>query len=243
MILRRLARSLRDQNWTTITIEFVLLVLGVFLGIQAANWNAAVIERREARAAMLRLEADLRLSVELTDGGIASMAENARQADLVFERLRTCTLPEAERDDFANGLYRLGKSTTARYVRTTFDELRDSGRLGFLGDAGLRQALDEAARRQELHEVVFRLIMARTDPHMAYIENHVIWDIGDASGGYAQIGWNRVDIDFDAACRDRRFRAAVGAMRNYGYDVLSDVTALRDRFAALLVQVEQENSK
>ena len=32
-------------------------------------------------------------------------------------------------------------------------------------------------------------------------------------------------------------------MRNYGYDVLSDVTALRDRFAALLVQVEQENSK
>ena len=36
---RRLAQSLREQNWTTIFIEFVLLVLGVFLGIQVANWN------------------------------------------------------------------------------------------------------------------------------------------------------------------------------------------------------------
>lgn len=39
MILRRLAQQLREQNWAAIAIEFVLLVLGVFLGIQVANWN------------------------------------------------------------------------------------------------------------------------------------------------------------------------------------------------------------
>ena len=39
MILRRVATALREQNWSTITIEFLLLVVGVFLGIQAANWN------------------------------------------------------------------------------------------------------------------------------------------------------------------------------------------------------------
>jgi hypothetical protein len=39
MILRRLAQQLREQNWTTILIEFVLLVCGVFLGIQAADGN------------------------------------------------------------------------------------------------------------------------------------------------------------------------------------------------------------
>jgi hypothetical protein len=36
MILRRLTNALKEQNWTTILIEFVLLVSGVFLGIQAA---------------------------------------------------------------------------------------------------------------------------------------------------------------------------------------------------------------
>ena len=39
MLLRRLANALKEQNWTTILIEFFLLVSGVFLGIQAANWN------------------------------------------------------------------------------------------------------------------------------------------------------------------------------------------------------------
>ena len=39
MILRGLAKSLKEQNWTAIAVEFVLLVLGVFLGIQVANWN------------------------------------------------------------------------------------------------------------------------------------------------------------------------------------------------------------
>ena len=49
MILRRLAQSLKEQNWTAITIEFVLLVLGVFLGIQAANWNTAALMTKRNR--------------------------------------------------------------------------------------------------------------------------------------------------------------------------------------------------
>ena len=39
MILRRFAEALKQQNWSAVAIEFVLLVLGVFLGIQVANWN------------------------------------------------------------------------------------------------------------------------------------------------------------------------------------------------------------
>lgn len=37
MILRRLSQSFREQNWMAIGIEFVLLVAGVFLGIQVSN--------------------------------------------------------------------------------------------------------------------------------------------------------------------------------------------------------------
>jgi hypothetical protein len=47
MILRRLSGNLREQNWAAIAIEFVLVVLGVFLGILAANWNEERLEKRE----------------------------------------------------------------------------------------------------------------------------------------------------------------------------------------------------
>jgi hypothetical protein len=60
MILRRLAQSLRDQNWAAIAIEFVLLVAGVFLGMQAANWNAARLERSLEAKYLSRLAEDVR---------------------------------------------------------------------------------------------------------------------------------------------------------------------------------------
>jgi hypothetical protein len=242
VILRRVIDHVRRQEWTAIAIDLVIVVVGVFIGIQVANWNAGVIEGRETRGAMLRLEDDLRLSVKMTQSGIDFMAENARYSDLVFDRLAACDLPEADRDAFATGLYRLGKLVPARLVRTTFDELRDGGRLGLIRNQALRRSLNEAVRGQESHEVVFRLEVARTDPLIAYIESSVIYDIDGAIGGAAKLDWNQVDVDFDAACRDRRFRAAVGAVRNYTYDNLYDVTRRQQQFQALLAAIEKENA-
>ena len=59
MILRRLSQSLKEQNWMAIAIEFVLLVLGVFLGIQVANWNQKLADARLGQEYVLRLKSDL----------------------------------------------------------------------------------------------------------------------------------------------------------------------------------------
>jgi type II secretory pathway pseudopilin PulG len=59
MILRRLASHLRAQNWSAIAVELVILILGVFLGILAANWNQERLERREARILLNQLDVEL----------------------------------------------------------------------------------------------------------------------------------------------------------------------------------------
>lgn len=41
MILRRLSTSIHRQDWFTVLVEIVIVVVGVFLGIRASNWNAA----------------------------------------------------------------------------------------------------------------------------------------------------------------------------------------------------------
>ena len=40
-MLRGMSQASREQNWTTVLVKFLLLVVGVFLGIQVANWNTA----------------------------------------------------------------------------------------------------------------------------------------------------------------------------------------------------------
>ncbi len=39
MLLRRVTQHVRDQNWFAVGIDFVIVVIGVFIGIQVANWN------------------------------------------------------------------------------------------------------------------------------------------------------------------------------------------------------------
>jgi hypothetical protein len=41
MILRRLTNAFRKQDWFTVVIETLIVVFGVFIGIQMANWNEA----------------------------------------------------------------------------------------------------------------------------------------------------------------------------------------------------------
>lgn len=243
MILRRLAQQLREQNWAAIAIEFVLLVLGVFLGIQVSNWNAAIIERRDARDSLQRLEDDLRLSISLTQGNAEFMATNARDTELVLDRLRACALSEGDRDAFATGLYRLGKVMTARLVRITFEELRDSGKLGLIGNAELRRALNETVRAQDSHEKTFALQTARMDSHIAYVDSQVIFAVEASTGGGGQIAWSQLDIDFERACQDRRFQTAVAAVRNYSYDILIDSGRMQKRFEDLLAMIERENDR
>lgn len=62
MILRRVMEHLRRQDWTAVAIEFVIVVLGVFVATQVSNWN----EEREA--AIRRDQVVALLVADLRDG-------------------------------------------------------------------------------------------------------------------------------------------------------------------------------
>jgi hypothetical protein len=59
MILRRLTANLKTQNWTAIAIEFLIVVIGVFLGTQVSNWNQSRIEQRETDRLLVNLVPEL----------------------------------------------------------------------------------------------------------------------------------------------------------------------------------------
>lgn len=68
MILRRITHSMSGQNWSAISIEFVLVVLGVFLGIAAANWNEERLERRETKRLLEQVDDQLTANLGYIDG-------------------------------------------------------------------------------------------------------------------------------------------------------------------------------
>ena len=60
MILRRVIAHVRRQEWIAIAIDFVIVVVGVFVGIQVSNWNQAWATDRQAAVFTTHLKEDLR---------------------------------------------------------------------------------------------------------------------------------------------------------------------------------------
>jgi hypothetical protein len=64
MILRRLSANLKAQNWTAISIEFLIVVVGVFIGTQVSNWNQARLEKQATNRMLDQLRPEIQSQFE-----------------------------------------------------------------------------------------------------------------------------------------------------------------------------------
>ena len=124
-----------------IAIEFVLLVAGVFLGIQVANWNQDREVAKRAAVFTQRLREDLRVEVwrfEALQLYYRDVVESARGtlADLEGrERLSNEALVIAA--------YRATQYSEFIQYRATYDELVSTGAIGLIADEKLRRMANE----------------------------------------------------------------------------------------------------
>ena len=55
MAVRRIREHVASHNWFAVLVDLVIVTIGVFIGIQVSNWNAARLERGEARSYQLQI--------------------------------------------------------------------------------------------------------------------------------------------------------------------------------------------
>jgi len=67
MILRRLATAFRKQDWFTVAVETLIVVLGVFLGIQLGNWNQARAAQARETGLLIELREEIETSIRVTN--------------------------------------------------------------------------------------------------------------------------------------------------------------------------------
>ena len=59
MIFKRAIAKLRAQDWMAISIELVIVIVGVFIGIWVANWNQERVKKEETREMLVQLKPEL----------------------------------------------------------------------------------------------------------------------------------------------------------------------------------------
>ena len=58
MLLRRIKQHVENENWFSVFVDFVIVVVGVYVGIEVANWNEQRQEDQRGLEYMERLKAD-----------------------------------------------------------------------------------------------------------------------------------------------------------------------------------------
>lgn len=129
MIVRRIAEGLKQQHWTSVGVELVILVLGVFIGIQVSNWNEQRAEAGLGKDYVQRLISDLEQDQSGVRAHAAYYAEVLKSVQFTDELLRS-----VDPDSFmlVVNAYRATEITYIPPERATWDQIVSSGHLGLL---------------------------------------------------------------------------------------------------------------
>lgn len=139
MILRRVIAHFRKQEWTAIGLDFIIVVVGVFIGIQVANWNEERQDNALSAGYLERLEFDIALE-QARWGKATDYFSTARQYG--FAALENFETPADQLDEqFLVNVYQASQVWFVLPNRATFDELSSTGRIVLIEDAELRTAL------------------------------------------------------------------------------------------------------
>jgi hypothetical protein len=172
MILRRVIRHVQTQNWTAVVIDFVIVVVGVYIGIQAQAWHTERDNRAIEHQYLLSLHEQLAKMIEDSEDFVVA----ARDRLAAFSEV-TANF-EVPSESFQLGLRHCRAITRSHIyvgqviVPPTIEELLTTGRLQLIRDAEMRltivsysQAL-ESIRQLNYDIQADRVVLSRRYPDL-----------------------------------------------------------------------------
>jgi len=153
MLLRRITQHVKNQNWFAVGLDFIIVVVGVFIGIQVSNWNDAQNRRADERVVIERLITEYNLNLDL----LAADKTTHEAVLIATNQLLSMIGPEPviPEDEAAMAETLIACLTNPVFVPRlgTTNSLIASGDVRLIGNGGLQAELTEwPSRAEEVRE-------------------------------------------------------------------------------------------
>lgn|GEM_PF-1205993 len=166
MLLRRLTQHVQNQNWFAVFLDFIIVVVGVFIGLQVGNWNQAVKERAKEAIVIAQLEDEFTSVLESAKMAKVSSDNSLQATRHVLRVIRDGKEPD-DKDTFLKSLRMAGSFEAGPSEPVTLVELLSSGGLSELSSPDLRTALVQyhelSTSQAELSSLVLQRISTPDD--------------------------------------------------------------------------------
>lgn len=140
MIFSRIAQGVRKQDWFTAILELVILVIGIYIGLQVDDW---VSERKDRQSETTYLELLARDVAELQKQVEAQHAFEKDKVDVAARayELLTSDDPSTHQVELGKLLSSLSSRRTLILDSATYEQMVSSGHLQLIRDPELRDKL------------------------------------------------------------------------------------------------------
>ena len=184
MLLRSVTQHVQKQNWFAVFIDFLIVVFGVFIGVQVANWNDRHTEIQNANkmlsSLVIDLENELR-GVEMVGDYWLTAQAYGESAVLGFAGNESIS-----DEQFVISAYQTSQAIIPSNNRSTFEQMVSSGNINIAGSEALRQALTRffvrnwAEDPHNMNQRPYRVNIRRIIPH--FIQKAIRQNCGDQIG-------------------------------------------------------------
>ncbi|GLQ21687.1 hypothetical protein ACFFUB_09315 [Algimonas porphyrae] len=136
MILRRIKAHVEKENWFAVGIDFCIVVVGVFIGLQVANWNDARADVSRGQDYRQRLAEDMVINRQNLQGRRSTYLEQSEYGTFAIETNGT-PVTDANAWEIVRAYFQASHAFTLTLQRGTYDEIISSGHLALLDDQAL----------------------------------------------------------------------------------------------------------
>ena len=237
MILRRITQHVKDQNWFAVCLDFFIVVVGIFVGLQVANWNETRKDRADEAIFLQDLHDDILLASQQSTRTEAIRFLQAKDletsAELIFGEEPNRQLTEGECTAIAFS----HTNNVSRSRLPALIHLQSAGRMGIISDRVLTRELAELTQRHEVLDIVIRdtagVAIANKYPNL--FETKAIWSRVGESG--------EIERDVETICRLEDVISNRGLINDITANVDGYDAFMRDGFVPWVAQMRRVHDR
>lgn len=176
MILRRVIQHVRKQEWTAIAIDLVIVVVGVYIGIQAQAWNVERENRKIENRYLLNLHDEILNIIDDDSDRVAAAQDRLEALKSVVKQLAGPSEEILLSTDHCRAIVWSHVYIGRIFVPPTIAELLSTGRLQLIKNNALRSEMVSFSQaiesyRQEIADILAdRLILSRAHPQLINLD-------------------------------------------------------------------------
>lgn len=159
MILRRFMKHVTDQNWFAVGLDVIVVIVGIFLGLQVQEWNENRSAQQDERRVVASFISDLDNSTRGYSNVLNMMDRQITTTERVLEILESGVLRPDDIADFEEGIFRYGRLSATDAYLNSFHE----NNLNRVLNHDLRSLIDEYIGFMNRRNNVYRNVQTRIE--------------------------------------------------------------------------------